>query len=359
MKLIECFVSVAILTALTGCSSTDVIDDVKKSDTARIGFSTYMNKNSRAMDNTNFANFFVYGTYTVGTSSQPVQVFMGDRVTKGSTGAWTYTNDRYWNPQGSYDFYAYSCENAPLTVAISGHPGMNGRYLNLLDFMVTADHCTHDLVYAYALNESRQAHVDGTVSQPVSLAFKHILTRLKFTFKSEIPGDNYTVKISNVKVVNYYNSANFLGSTREWTAHARVASAGEAPELPLTLPSGGVIQKPVGGKAQRDAVSTDAVFMIPYSYLDANVSLEFDFDMQAPDSNGQLKDVMGSHITATWQPTWLKGYSVNNVITLNGSATGMDPIRFTASILPETGAAEDGWIVSGSTGNFVFDQSFN
>lgn len=359
MKFIKSLLSVACVTALAGCSSTDVIDDVKKSESTRIGFSTNMNKNSRAMDNSNFSNFFVYGTYTVGTSSQPVQVFMGDRVNKSSNGAWTYSNDRYWNPQGSYDFYAYSCENSSLAVALSGHASLNGRYLNLVDFMVTPDHCSHDLVYAYALHQSRPAHVEGTVSEPVAFSFKHILTRLRFSFKSEIPGDNYTVKISNVKIVNYYNSANFLGSTREWTSHTRVAEAGSAPELPLTLPSGGVIQKPVNGKAQRDVVTTDAVFMIPYAYREANVIIEFDFDMQAPDSNGQLKDVMGSHITATWQPNWLKGYSVNNVITLNGSATGMDPIRFTASIVPEQGAAEDGWIISGSTGNFVFDQSFN
>ena len=86
--------------------------------------------------------------------------------------------------------------------------------------------------------------------------------------------------------------------------------------------------------------------------------IEFDFDIQAPDTNGNLMDVMGSHITATWQPNWIKGQSINNVITLSGSATGMDPIRFTASIVPDEGAADDGWVPGAGNANFTFDQSF-
>ena len=355
MKLIR-YVLPALCIAAAGCSSSDVIDDVSKSEAARIGFNTHMYKNSRALDNSNFNNFFVYGTYVVSTSSQPVQVFMGDRVTKNADGNWTYTNDRYWNPQGTYDFYAYSCENTQVQTGITGNANLNGRVLNLVNYTINQDHASHDLVFASSKEQSRPSTTAGGTSSPVAFAFKHILTRLKFTFKSLIPGENYTVKISNVQISNYRNVGTFLGSTEAWQEPERNP---ESPSMPLTLSSSdGVLQKPAAGGPARTDVSTEAVFMIPFQYQYANVRIEFDFDIQAPDTNGNLMDVMGSHITATWQPNWIKGQSINNVITLSGSATGMDPIRFTASIVPDEGAADDGWVPGAGNANFTFDQSF-
>ncbi|MCI9607006.1 MAG: fimbrillin family protein [Muribaculaceae bacterium] len=343
-----------ICVMMAGCSSSEIIDDVSKSESSRIGFDTHMNKNSRALDNSNFNSFFVYGSYTVTTSSQPVQVFTGDRVTKGQDGNWTYTNDRYWNPQGTYDFYAYSCENTTVQTGVTGNANLNGRILNLVNYTINQDHARHDLVYATAKDQKR-TDPTGTAS-PVSFAFKHILTRLKFTFKSAIPGESYTVKISNVSISHYRNVGTFLGSTENWQEPTRNP---ETPSMPLVMSAAdGVLQKPGASGPVRTDVSTEAVYMIPFQYQYANVRIEFDFDIQAPDTNGNLMDVMGSHITATWQPNWIKGQSINNVITLTGSATGMDPIRFTASIVPDDGAADDGWVPGTGNANFSFDQSF-
>lgn len=347
MKLFNCIVSAACVAVLSGCSTSEVIDDVRNEKSV-IGFDTHMNKNSRALDNSNFNTFFVFGTYSKSSSSQPVQVFFGDRVNKGSDGVWKCATTRYWTPENTYDFYAYSCDNASIDLGHNGHSAMNGKYLNLLEYTISQAHCTHDLVYAAALGEKRPAHVDGVTPESVSLSFKHILTRLKFTFNSEIPGENYTVKISNVKMVNFRNTGNFLGSSLSWTAQERV---GNTPTISLTIPNGGVIQSPENGQK---SISTEPVYMIPFSYLDANVQIEFDFSIEAPDSNGQLQEVMSNHITGTWQPNWIKGYSVNNVITLTGNTTGMDAITFTGSIVPDSGADSDGWLSSGTGANFSF-----
>ncbi|MDE6264418.1 MAG: fimbrillin family protein [Paramuribaculum sp.] len=348
MKLINCIVSAACVAILSGCSTSEVIDDVKNEKTV-IGFDTHMNKNSRALANSNFKSFLVYGTYTASTSSQPVQVFFGDRVNKGTDGIWKCATTRYWTPDNTYDFYAYSCENEDIDLSETGHAVMNGKFLNLLEYTVSQAHCDHDLVYATALGEKRPAHQDNVTPDPVSLQFKHILTRLKFTFTSEIPGEEYTVKVSNVKIVNFRNTGDFLGSTQSWTHQSR--PEGVRPSLTLTIPNGGVIQSPENGKAKRVSVSTEPVYMIPFVYTDANVQVEFDFTIQAPDSNNQLQTVMSQHITATWQPNWLKGYSVNNKITLTGNDTGMDAISFTGSIITD---AEDGWIGSSNDPHFTF-----
>lgn len=352
--------------AVVGCTSSDVVDDVKESEATRIGFDTHMSKNSRALANDNFKNFFVYGTYTVPTSSQSVQVFHGDLVSKGESGAWTYTNERYWNPQGTYDFYAYSCEGARVETGSTGNANLNGTVFNIVDFTINQGHCNHDLVFARSLGQKRNAHEDGKTPDPVSFEFKHILTRLKFTFVSEIPGEEYTVKISNVKIRNYRDHGTFSGAgdnyPGSWTDVPEQRLV-ENPTIILSLgTSDGVIQKPNSAdKAHpvRTNVETEAVFMIPFAYVRANVRLEFNFDILAPDSNGELKGVLGNTITATWQPNWGMGQSINNKITLSGSATGMDPIRFTGSIVPDTDADADGWVPGTGNANFTFDQSFN
>ncbi len=347
MKLFNCIVSAACVAVLSGCSTSEVIDDVKSEKTV-IGFETHMNKNSRALDNSNFRTFLVFGTYSTSSSSQPVQVFFGDRVTKGTDGVWKCSTTRYWTPDNYYDFYAYSCDNDDIDLAETGHSAMNGKYLNLLDYTITQGHCDHDLVYAAATGEHRPAHEDGVTPEPVSLAFKHILTRLKFTFTSEIPGDNYTVKISNVKLVNFRNTGNFLGSSQSWTEQAR---SGGRPAISLTIPNGGIIQSPENGEAKRISLSTEPVYMIPFSYSDANVQIEFDFSIEAPNSGGTMQEVMRNHIIGTWQPNWVKGYSVNNKITLTGNDTGMDAIAFTGSIVPD---AEEGWTDSKNDPVFTF-----
>lgn len=347
MKLTNRILCATCVALLSGCSSTDVLEDVKNTK-MEIGFNTHINKNSRALDNTNFETFYVYGTYTTKTSSNPVQVFFGDKVAKGTDNIWTCSTTRYWTPDNSYDFYAYSCDNDDVDLTENGHAAMNGRYLNIQEYLVNQDHCTHDLVFAAKTGETRPAHEDGKTPAPVALQFKHILTRLKFTFESQIPGEEYTVKVSNLEVKGFRNKGTFLSSSLSWTKQERATGN----TVKLSIPNDGILQSPgEDNKSKRVAVSTEPVFMIPFQYTDANVQLEFDFTIQAPDQNGQLKEVMGSHITATWQPNWQKGYSVNNKITLTGNDTGMDAISFTGSIMPDTG---DGWTSSNNDPQFTF-----
>lgn len=361
MKLLN-YLLPLVCVAVVGCTSSDVVDDVKESEATRIGFDTHMSKNSRALANDNFNRFYVYGTYTVSTFSQPVQVFHGDAVTKGENNVWTYTNDRYWNPQGTYDFYAYSCENTAVTTATTGNANLNGRVLNIVGYTINQDHCSHDLVFAESINQSRPAHQTDVTPDPVAFQFKHILTRLKFTFVSEIPGNNYTVKVSNVRLENYRDKGDYtatnVGDAHTWNAYR--TSETTAPILNLTLSQAdGIIQKPGTTEPVRTDVQTVAVYMVPFAYKSANVRISFDFDIMAANASGDLEGVMGNRITATWTPNWVAGQSINNKITLSGSATGLDPIRFTGSIVPDTGADADGWVPGTGNANFTFDQSFN
>ncbi len=84
MKLINPLLALAALTALTGCTSSDVIDDVTHSPANRIGFNTTVSVGSRAVTNASFNKFFVFATYTVPTQTGPVNVFYNELVSKGT-----------------------------------------------------------------------------------------------------------------------------------------------------------------------------------------------------------------------------------------------------------------------------------
>lgn len=325
MKLINPLLTLAALTALTGCTSSDVIDDVTHSPANRIGFNTTVSVGSRAVTNASFNKFFVFATYTVPTQTGPVNVFYNELVSKGSDGKWTYDGDRYWIPEGSYDFYAYSCENEELDANVTGTHALNGRVLNLNSVRSDAKH-QHDLLFAKVTGQTR-TQVAGQTPAPVAFKFAHILARVRFSFRSSFP-EGYKVSVSNVRLDNFRDVGTFKGETETWEDVDRSTTG---PQMTLRLPSTSTDITSAPGQ-------TEPCYVIPFSYAQANVRLIFDVNVT---KNGEA--VLGRTITASWIPVWKAGHSINNEITINGGRTGLDKISFTASIVGATGSDADGW----------------
>lgn len=94
--------------AMTACTNTEEVEQGFAQTSKQIGFVSHVNKNTRALINDNFEQFSVFGSYTKGTSTIPVQIFNKTVVTKGESG-WNYTDEaRYWIQDATYTFYAYS-----------------------------------------------------------------------------------------------------------------------------------------------------------------------------------------------------------------------------------------------------------
>ena len=335
--------------ALAACSSSEVTEDPETQGTA-ITFDTHMWKNSRALSNANFKQFYVYGTYRVSESTVPVQVFGGDAVNYNKdTDTWTYSSaDRYWNPKGTYDFYAYSCENTTLGNAngsASFHNTSTESHLDITDYLISSTHCTHDLVYAKLTEQAGSAHTSATSSTPVALDFKHLLTRVKFTIESEFPDNNNRVTISNVTLRNFRDKGDFHGNDLEWV-NVEHSNASDQPAI-VVKSEATVIQE----NATHTTLETDPVYMIPFKYAEANVYLQFEVNVQAKDTNGAWEDVLGQTIIAHWAPNWEMGKSLNNHIKLNSSASGLEKITFTAKIVPDGPDTDsDGWSDFGDGG---------
>lgn len=190
------FLGIAAATMLASCSKNETVDVPQGK---AIGFSnTFVDNATRSVVDPSFKketlpNFAVYG-YT-----QNGQIFDGETVSSVDGGtSWTYSPTQYWVEGNQYAFAAI----APASVSVSDAE-LTGTSVD--DYKVgmtvsfTNDGKT-DLLYAnggaFNADETFMASPD-----PVSLTFKHQLSKVKFSFNNNVSGA-YKIKVTDVKITN-------------------------------------------------------------------------------------------------------------------------------------------------------------
>lgn len=327
MKRYQFSLAVGIIT-LAACTSEEVID-VSQTQSNAIGFENVVNKNSRAAEGDltagNFDTFLVYGYYTKEGMATPIQIFNGVPVLKkknSSTGLdeWVYDGVRYWIPKCTYYFYAYSCADVALTsgkgspaMTLTNETSVDGRALAIMSYLCDGTH-QHDLVCA----ENEGVVAKENKNPQVSLSFGHSLCKIKAVFTTDFP-DGYSIKISNVKISEFYNTADYNVGTGVWSQFKNVNS----PYTNLVLDENkNTITNVSGSKAE-----TSEIFLIPKQYANTeNVKLHFTIEL--------IKDnetILQRNITGTWSPQWEKARIYKYNINITGSSAGIEPIVFAAS----------------------------
>lgn len=186
---ISASVAIAAMSALVGCSDSDMESPV--ADNGAIRFAANTDFNSRAGDVTtnNLTEFNVYA-YTLSNGS-PALFMDNVTVTKSSSNTWTYSPIKFW-PASSVDFFAYAPASWIGTAGI-----MNPvKYTN--------DEATTDLVYAVA------AGLTGNGTQPnaqVVLNFRHALSKVTVLLSSTNP--DLRVDVTNVALANLKSVGEF------------------------------------------------------------------------------------------------------------------------------------------------------
>lgn len=313
--------------ALSGCTSSEVIDEESIHSNA-IGFKNVVNKSSRAVEGdltaTTFDNFLVYGYYTKEGAAAPIQIFNGVSVTKAKNSEgkdeWTYDGKRYWVPNCTYYFYGYSCADVALSTG-KGRPALtltnestvDGRALTILDYLCDGTH-QHDLVCA-----ENEAIIAKEANNPqVSLSFGHSLCKIKAVFTTDFP-EGYQLKISNVKISEFDNYADYNVGTGIWSNHKMK----DAPYINLAIDE----NKNVVSNTTGSSVETSEIFLIPKIYNSAEyVKLHFTIEVS---KDGQ--SVLTRNINGTWSPNWEKSRIYRYNINITGSTAGIEPIVFAAS----------------------------
>lgn len=190
------FLGIAAATMLASCSKNETVDVPQGK---AIGFSnTFVDNATRSVVDPSFKketldNFAVYGF------TQNGQIFNGVPVSSADNGStWTYNPIQYWVKGNQYAFAAI----APASVSVSDAE-LTGTSVD--DYKVgmtvsfTNDGKT-DLLYAnggaFNADETFMASPD-----PVSLTFKHQLSKVKFSFTNNVSGA-YNIKVTDVKITN-------------------------------------------------------------------------------------------------------------------------------------------------------------
>lgn len=318
------------------CTNTEDIESGVLQTAKQIGFESHVNKNSRALGNENFNQFRVFGSYTTTINTTPVQIFNAVAVSKNGTD-WTYADAaRYWIKDANYTFYAYSKENAA-----TGISRFTGAELTLEDYTVDGTEANQkDLVFAAATATGKE-----TGNAKVAFDFKHILSKLHFTFKSNFP-EGYIVTVDQVKIRNMRDKGTFTASTRVWSGQKR--SSGETEVVGDMVK----IDVPFAAEntdlAPQESVATTDIYVLPFAYTQPNVRLYFRLTIK--NANGETVSQKENY--GAFQPTWAIGTAYNYKVTLTGAEAGLEKIEFTT----DSNMNLDGWITGTDDVEFNFGE---
>lgn len=298
--------TLAATAMLASCSSDDTME-VPQSKSA-ITFAAFINKSVRATDAT-LANL---GSISVNGWRDDACIFDKQIVTVDTEGKGTYTPVQYWQAGYTYSFEAVaptSVDGASFTAERTGG-----------SFDYTND-ASIDLLYAKAA-DVRTASPLADKPGAVHFTFKHLLSRVKFTFNNTFAATAAAkITISNVKITNAY-------------ANGTITPADEGAAWVVSNNTLQVAFDEASTDALKDLVAntgkgaTTPMYLIPAKSPSYNV--EFDVTL---DQNGATTTY---HHTATITTTMEMGMSYNFVANINASnvdpAHELFPIEFKAEV---------------------------
>lgn len=298
--------TLAATAMLASCSSDDTME-VPQSKSA-ITFASFINKSVRATDATlaNLGSISVYGWRDADC------IFNKQMVTVGTDGKGTYTPVQYWQAGHTYSFEAVaptSVDGASFTAQRTGG-----------SFNYTND-ASIDLLYAKAADVTTASPLTDNPGA-VHFTFKHLLSRVKFTFNNTFAATAAAkITISNVKITNAY-------------ANGTITPAADGAAWVVSNNTLQVAFDEAATDALKDLAAntgkgaTTPMYLIPATSPSYNV--EFDVTLN---QNGATTTY---HHTATITTTMEMGMSYNFVANINASNVDPDnelfPIEFTAEV---------------------------
>jgi hypothetical protein len=309
-------------TALTACTKTETTavseGNLIKFDNAFVG-----NVTKADLSNTALKTFWVFGEYD--NSGTAVDVYVNTSVTGGTadgSSTWTPSLEAFWIEGKNYDFAAYSNGNT----IISNNVTFENDVLTFTDYTVGE----HDLIAATAEATGPTAGSD----QAVSLSFEHLLSKVKFTFKTNM-ADTYTMKVEDLVIGNAVKTAtvSFSGNeiSTDWNGTAD-ATYEFADIADFAVADGG----------------TSELYVIPQN----NTGLVASFKVTVTDNSGvDLGSKTFSDVSVAYSGSknssvadeWTEGFAYNYTATidLDDISDKAKPITFTVTEVPGWTDADD------------------
>lgn len=304
--------------ALSSCTNEDVVDVAQN---RAIQFDTFVNNNTRAVTEvgsgigqTPLTSYYLFGDYGNAAGDYSVPVF--DNEPSSATA--------YWTANKHYAFGAYA--------------NGNGNRIDNATFDANAGKLTFpnytpddekDLVAATARAET---DADVTNEDAVSLQFVHMLSQVKFTFKTKV-ADSYTIKISDLKfnavktADGSYTKTTEAAGTIDWTENT---SNGDYTYKDM----------PDIANKNKNYTDSDVKLVIPQGNTD-KISVTFTATLSGPGIDGEVNKKFttglgyeAGSISGTEANTWTHGYRYNYTATINADQIKDDltKIEFTTEV---------------------------
>lgn len=211
-------IGLAATAMLASCSNDETVEMAQQK---AIGFSNaFVNNGTRSIVDPSFTtktleDFAVYGFTQAG------QIFKGDKVYKGgsaSTG-WSYDVLQYWVPGNTYTFGAIAPHSVATNVSDVALPE-NAKKVEMTVAFTNTDADQVDLLHAEPA-QIAGTEVTETYKAPVSMTFRHQLSKVKFSFENAV-GEGYNVKVSNIKIMDAYTNGTLTvaANGNTWSAQA-------------------------------------------------------------------------------------------------------------------------------------------
>ena len=216
--------ALAAVVALAACSQEDVIVADKG---AAIGFDTFVENSTRSVydpsftndENKMFSDFAVYGYVNDAVLLDGVRVakdgdgMKADDYAGQTKTGWKYEGTQYWIAGANYNFNAVAPKTGGNWTVVKKDAADNVVTNASQTTLSFENNGTTDLLYAYATAQGKN---EG--NEEVKFTFRHVLSKVKFSFKNEYNATNATIRVENVKIHDAYASGvATLNANTAWT----------------------------------------------------------------------------------------------------------------------------------------------
>lgn len=319
--------ALAAVVALAACSKEQTISFDKG---AAIGFDTFVDNVTRVDDpsltNTNLADFAVYGAVT---NDATALIFDNVRVAKTITNndlssEWKYEGTQYWINGATYNFAAVAPASCGKNGAFS-----TSTFKTTLAF--TNDAVT-DLLYAQheaITGVEGNGDAAGTANEMVDFTFRHVLSKVKFSFVNQYNASGSTIVVRDIVLKNPHKTAtatlDATSTTWENLATATDFTIAFGNAVSTTATAATAIEK-IAQNAELE--SFNQRFIIPTASYTYNVS--FVVDLYYGDS---CVDTYNHTATVTFAPAAGTAYDIKTVINASNidPDQAQEPIEFTVN----------------------------
>lgn len=216
--------ALAAVVALAACSKEDTL--VQQAPEA-IGFdNAFVENSTRSVYDPSYTNTKLFGNFGVFGTVEGASLFNDTEVTGsgvGESAKWSYQGTQYWVAGAKYNFAAV----APQTLKVDGvdTPVYTGASYAVTSTEVEGktvysgtttlsfvNNGKTDLLYAEAVAEGQAEN-----NSKVAFSFRHVLSKVKFSFENAYNATNATIRVKNVQIIDAYaNGVATLNATTAW-----------------------------------------------------------------------------------------------------------------------------------------------